>query len=33
MVFKERFENKIKKIYNPEPSRQIARDNINLDDK
>ena len=32
-LFLEPVENKIKKIYNPKPLRQIARDNIILDDK
>ena len=32
-LFKEPIENKIKKIYNSEPLRQLARDNIRLDDK
>ena len=32
-LFKEPVENKIKKIYNPKPLRQIARDNIELDEK
>ena len=31
--FQEPIENKINKIYNPKPLRQIARDNIRLDDK
>ena len=32
-LFQEPIENKIKKIYNPKPLTQIARDNIKLDDK
>ena len=32
-LFQEPIENKIKKIYNPKPLRQLARDNIRLDDK
>ena len=32
-LFQEPVENKIKKIYNPKPLRQLARDNIKLDDK
>ena len=32
-LFQEPVENKIKKIYNPRSLRQIARDNIKLDDK
>ena len=32
-LFREPIENKIKKIYNPKPLRQLARDNIKLDDK
>ena len=32
-LFQEPIENKIKKIYNPKPLRQLARDNIKLDDK
>ena len=32
-LFKEAFEKKIKKIYNPKSLKQIARDNIKLDDK
>ena len=32
-LFKEPIENKIKKIYNPKSLKQIARNNINLDDK
>ena len=32
-LFKEPIENKIKKIYNPKPLTQIARDDIKLDDK
>ena len=32
-LFKETIENKIKKLYNPKPLRQLARDNIELDDK
>ena len=32
-LFKEPFENKINKIYNPKSLNQIARDNIRLDDK
>ena len=32
-LFKEPIENKIKKIYNPKPLKQIARNNIRLDDK
>ena len=32
-LFKQPVENKNKKIYNPKPLRQIARDNIKLDDK
>ena len=31
--FQEPIESKIKKIYNPKSSKQIARDNIRLDDK
>ena len=31
--FQEPFENKIIKIYNPKSLKQIARDNIRLDDK
>ena len=31
--FQEPVENKIKKIYNPKPLKQLARDNIRLDDK
>ena len=27
------FENKIRKVYNPKTLKQIARENINLDDK
>ena len=33
VLFKERIENKIKKKYNPKSLKQIARDNIILDDK
>ena len=32
-LFQEPVENKIKKIYNPKPLRQLARDNIRLDDR
>ena len=32
-LFQEPIENKIKKIYNPKPLRQLARDNIKLNDK
>ena len=32
-LFQEPIENKIKKIYNPKPLTQIARDNLKLDDK
>ena len=32
-LFQEPVENKIKKTYNPKPLRQLARDNIRLDDK
>ena len=32
-LFQDFVENKVKKIYNPKPLRQIARDNIRLDDK
>ena len=32
-LFKESFEYKINKIYNPKPLRQLTRDNIKLDDK
>ena len=32
-LFKETIENKINKIYNPKSLKQIARDNIKLDDK
>ena len=32
-LFQEPVENKINKIYNPKPLRQLARDNIRLDDK
>ena len=32
-LFKEPIENKIKKIYNPKPLKQLATDNIKLDDK
>ena len=32
-LFQEPVENKIKKIYNPKPLRELARDNIRLDDK
>ena len=32
-LFKEPVENKIKKIYNPRSLKQLARNNINLDDK
>ena len=32
-LFQEPIENKINKIYNPKPLRQLARDNIRLDDK
>ena len=31
-LFKEPIENKIKKLYNLKPLRQLARDNIELDD-
>ena len=31
--FLEPVENKVKKIYNPKPLRQLARDNIRLDDR
>ena len=31
--FQEPIENKIKKIYNPRSLKQLARDNIRLDDK
>ena len=32
-LFQEPVENKINKLYNPKPLRQLARDNIRLDDK
>ena len=32
-LFKQHFENKIRKKYNPKPSKQVARDNIKIDDK
>ena len=32
-LFQEPNENNIRKIYNPKPLRQLARDNIRLDDK
>ena len=32
-LFQEPVENKIKKIYNPKPLRQLARDNFRLDDR
>ena len=32
-LFQEPIENKSKKIYNPRPIPEIARDNIKLDDK
>ena len=32
-LFQEPVENKINKLYNPKPLRQLARDNIKLDDK
>ena len=32
-LFQEPVEKKINKIYNPKSLKQIARDNINLDDK
>ena len=32
-LFKEPIENKIEKIYNPKPLKQLARNNIKLDDK
>ena len=32
-LFQEPVENKIDKIHNPKPLRQLARDNIRLDDK
>ena len=32
-LFQEAIENKINKLYNPKPLRQLARDNIRLDDK
>ena len=32
-LFKEPVENKIKKMYNPKPLKQLARNKINLDDK
>ena len=32
-LFREPIENKIKKIYNPKPLKQLARNNIKLDDK
>ena len=32
-LFQEHFENKINKIYNPKAVRQLARDNIRLDDR
>ena len=31
--FKEPIENNFKKLYNPKPLKQIAKDNIKLDDK
>ena len=33
LLFEEPIENNIKKTYNPKPFRQIAKDNIKLDDK
>ena len=33
MLFQEPVENKIKKIYNPKSLKQLARNNIRLDDK
>ena len=32
-LFKESIENKIKKIYNPKPLKQISRENIEIYDK
>ena len=32
-LFKEPIENKINRIYNPKPIKQLARNNIKLDDK
>ena len=32
-LFQEPIENKIRKLYNPKPLRQLARDNIRLDDR
>ena len=32
-LFKEPIEIKIKKLHNPKPLKQLARDNIELDDK
>ena len=32
-LFQESVENKTKKTYNPKPLRQLARDNIRLDDR
>ena len=32
-LFQEPLENKNKKLYNPKPLKQTARDNIKLDDK
>ena len=32
-LFKEPIENKIEKLYNPKPLRQLARDNFELDEK
>ena len=32
-LFQELIENKIKKTYNPKSLKQIARDNIRIDDK
>ena len=32
-LFQEPIENKIEEIYNPKPLKQIARDNIKLDDR
>ena len=32
-LFKETIENKIEEIYNPKPLKQLARNNIKLDDK
>ena len=32
-LFQEPIENKVNKIYNPKSLKQIARDNIRLDDK